>query len=98
MARFEVWTLRGGALVLDCQADIPSDLGTRFVVPLLPVEEGLKPAHRLNLQFGIGGRVYMMATQFAAAIERRELDERVGSLEAEATAISSALDMLLTGY
>jgi hypothetical protein len=31
-----VFALKSGGYVLDCQADLLSDLNTRFVVPLLP--------------------------------------------------------------
>ena len=98
MARFDVYRLASGSLVLDCQADILSSLKTRFVVPLLPVEEAPHPAARLNPIFSFGGESHVMVTQFAAAMPLKEVTEAIASLEAEEVAISNALDMLLTGY
>lgn len=39
MAKFDVCRLDAGILVLDCQADLLSDLRTRLVVPLVPSAE-----------------------------------------------------------
>ena len=53
MAKFDVYRQKlGGCHVLDCQADLLSDLNTRLVVPLLPIGEAPKPAIRLNPIFG----------------------------------------------
>jgi toxin CcdB len=98
MARFDVYGLRAGGLVLDCQANLLSGLSTRFVVPLLPEAEAPKPAERLNPVFIVSGARYIMATQFAATVALAELVDEVGSLKREEFAISNALDMLLTGY
>lgn len=98
MARFDVYGLLGGGLVVDCQADLLSDLKTRFVVPLLPQAEAPRPAERLNPIFGFAGATYVMATQFAATVPVAELGDLIGSLKREEFAIGSALDMLITGY
>ncbi|MGZ8284784.1 MAG: CcdB family protein [Allosphingosinicella sp.] len=98
MARFDVYGLRGGGLVLDCQADLLNDLKTRFVVPLLPKAEAPRPADRLNPVFYFAGADFVMATQFAATVAVEELTDLLGSLRREEFAISNALDMLLTGY
>ena len=99
MARFDVYGLRQeGGLVLDCQADLLADLKTRFVVPLVPATEARKAADRLNPSFNLAGETFVMATQFAAAIHVRELGDVIASLKHEETAITNALDMLLTGY
>lgn len=39
MAKFDVYRLGDGVCVVDWQADLLSDLETRFVVPLVPAEE-----------------------------------------------------------
>jgi len=98
MARFDVYGLRGGELVLDCQADLLRDLKTRFVVPLLPEAQAPRPAERLNPVFYFGGASYVMATQFAATVAAAELTDLIASLKHEEFAIVNALDMLLTGY
>jgi toxin CcdB len=97
MSRFDVCELAEGGIVLDCQADILEMLATRFVVPLLPVDQAPRPADRLNPVFELGGERFVMATQFAAAVDRRELGRVVASLEGQHHAIMNALDMLLTG-
>jgi toxin CcdB len=66
MAKFDVYALaQGRGYLIDCQANLLSDLNTRFVVPLLPLEEAPKPAARLNPVFDIAGEPHVMVTQFA---------------------------------
>jgi len=98
MARFDVHARRSGpGLLLDCQADLLAHLNTRLVVPLIPLAEAPKPAARLNPVFTVGGGEHVMVTQYAAAVELRELGEAVGSLAKHHHAIVGALDMLITG-
>ena len=99
MAKFDVYARPNGAgYLLDCQADLLSDLSTRFVIPLLSLDEAPSPAARLNPVFELGDGRYVMATQFAAAIFVRELGAPVGSLISEETRIGNAIDMLLSGF
>ena len=99
MARFDVYRGTGGAdLLLDCQSDLLRDLNTRFVVPLQLLENAPQPARRLNPVFEVEGKSYVMVTQFAAAIARRECGSFVTSLAANDTAIMNAVDMLISGY
>ncbi len=99
MARFDVYAGAGEAdLLLDCQSDLLRDLNTRFVVPLLLLENAPQPARRLNPVFQIGGRDYAMVTQFAAAVARRDCGAVVASLVHEHSMITNALDMLISGY
>lgn len=99
MPRFDVYRGTGGAdLLLDCQSNLLLDLNTRFVVPLQLPENAPKPARRLNPVFEIEGQQYVMVTQFAAAIARRECGQFVLSLASEQTTIMTALDMLISGY
>jgi toxin CcdB len=97
MARFDVLALVDG-LVLDCQADLLSDLRTRFVVPLTELAEASVAAGRLNSVLHLPQGPFVMVTQAAATIDVWEIKRVVISLaDAEAT-IMNALDMLLTGY
>jgi len=99
MAKFDVYRQAGGGpYLLDCQADLLSDLNTRFVVPLLAAGDAPKPAARLNPVFRIADDALIMATQFAAAIPKRELGDRIISLIHEQDAIGNALDMLISGF
>lgn len=98
MARFDVYALkRGGALVVDCQADLLDGLTTRVVVPLIAEGDAPKPARHLNPVFDVGGGRYVLMTQFLSAVEARELGAKVGSLDGEGEAVLGALDFLLTG-
>lgn len=98
MARFDVYRrLNGSGYLLDCQADLLSDLTTRFVVPLLTAATAPRPAARLNPIFTIAGEPYVMVTQFAAAIHKSELGDRITTLRDDAEAIVGALDLLVTG-
>jgi len=99
MAKYDVFRRRSGAgYLLDCQADLLSQLNTRFVVPLLPARAAPKPAARLNPVFELEGESYVMATQFAAAVPVAELGERAASLGDRDTVILNALDMLISGF
>lgn len=98
MARFDIWRRRDAeGYLLECQADLLSDLSTRFVVPLLPAGAAPQPAGRLNPTFVIEGTPHIMVTQFAAAVRLAELGGFAGSLACEAAAITNALDLLITG-
>lgn len=97
MARFDVYRGDDG-LVLDVQADSLPYLKTRLVVPLFPVEQAPRPLMAtLNPLLLFDSGEFAMMTQYASAIEERELGSPVGSLIAEEYAIGRALDMLLTG-
>jgi toxin CcdB len=99
MARFDVYRGTGGAdMLLDCQSDLLRELNTRFVVPLQLPENAPQPARRLNPVFEIEGQSYVMVTQFAAAIAKRECGPFVTSLASEHTTIMNAVDMLISGY
>ena len=84
-------------MVIDCQSDLLEHLNTRFVVPLIPVEKAPAAAKRLNPVFSIGSDDYAMVTQFAAAVDGRELGEVVASLRERGLEVVSALDVLVSG-
>jgi toxin CcdB len=99
MARFDVYTNRGGAgLLLDVQADLITRLNTRVVVPLLPQDAAPTPADRLNPVFEVQGSKVYMATQFMAAVPLSELTMLIASLDRESDAIFSAIDFLHHGW
>ena len=103
MARFDVHenpSRRSRARVvylLDVQADMLSDLATRLVVPLVPKTQHGPVAQRLNPVFKVGARHYVMATAEMAAISRKDMGERVASLNAHSTEILNAIDFLVSG-
>lgn len=99
MARFDVHENREGpGYLLDCQADILSDLNTRFVVPLLPPGYAPPPSRRLNPNLSVEGQELVMMTHFAASVPRQALGPVVQSLANQDSVIMNAFDMLLTGY
>lgn len=99
MARHDVFKNPNGAgFVLDVQNDILEIVAVRVVVPLLPAARYTKIAQRLNPEFEIGGKRYMMLTQLIAAIPVRELGERVATLKNHQDTITEALDMLFQGF
>lgn len=99
MAKFDVYrNPEGVGYLLDCQADLLVSLNTRFVVPLMPLDNAPMPAGRLNPLFDIAGITHVMVTQFAAAVPMNLLREKVVSLQADEITIGNAIDMLLSGY
>ena len=95
MARFDVYRLRDGSLVVDCQAEFLADIGTRFVLPLLPRGEGPAPSRRINPEFDIEGERWVLVVQLAATVRTAELTTLVTSLASEDHRIIGAIDVLI---
>ncbi len=99
MERFAVYkNLAGSGYLLDVQSDILSGLNTRVVVPLMPLEMSPKPAKFLNPCFSVNEEDVVMLTQFLSAIPEKELKEPIQNLKQYHTEITTALDMLFTGF
>jgi toxin CcdB len=96
LAQYDVHRL-GSGLVIDCQSDLLSDLNTRVVVPLIPLERAPKPARRFNPVFSIDGAEHVMDTQFVSAVERRQLGAVVASVADSSFEMTDALDVLISG-
>lgn len=97
MAQFDVYALKDGAMVIDCQADHFANIATRVVAPLEPVAQSPQQQMRLNPIFDVNGEQLMLLTQFATALRTTELREPIASLSHARLAIIGAFDMLLTG-
>lgn len=95
MAQFDVYDAGGGELVLDCQSDLLRHLNSRFVVPLMPLDEAPTPAARLNPVFEIAGERRSMVTQFATAVPTSNLRDSLASLAEHRLTIINALDTLM---
>ena len=96
MAQFDVYRVRGNVLVIDCQSELLADLPTRFVVPLRPIDTvALK---RLTPTFVIDGAALTMITPLARAIDVRDIEDTVTTLDAAQFEIKAALDMLISGF
>lgn len=97
MAQFDVFRLRAGGLVLDCQSDWVDFLETRFVIPLLDPDSVPNALKGLHPAFNVEGRELLMATHLGGAVQRNELIEPLHSLERHRYTIIKALDFLITG-
>ncbi|MBB5575346.1 hypothetical protein GGD50_003975 [Rhizobium paranaense] len=53
---------------------------------------------RLNPQFTIAGKPYIMATQLMAAIPRTEIGELITDLSSHGDQITAATDFLFQGF
>ncbi|MDQ7774994.1 MAG: CcdB family protein [Paracoccus aminovorans] len=99
MARFALYPDpdRGGYL-LDVQSDLLSDLNTRVVVPLMPLDQAPRPATILNPVFDIHEIPHAMVTQFLSAVPASLLRRPAGSLAGQSEAVTRALDFLYQGF
>jgi toxin CcdB len=98
MSRFCLYANpEGSGYLLDVQANLLSQLNTRVVVPLLPVDDAPKPAKVLNPIFVVAGVRHVMVTQFLAAVPERLLASEVLDMREQAHEIVNALDCLFQG-
>lgn len=84
--------------LLDIQAGVLETLATRLVVPLIPAAEFGTPVERLNPVVRVGNRNYVLATAEMAAVSRKRIGEKVGTLEAQSAAMLDAVDFLISGF
>lgn len=98
MAKYDVYRLGDGIFVIDCQADLLSDLETRFVLPLVPAAESWGHVRRLNPTLPFRQEPHVLLPQEAMTLNRRELASPIGSLAEHDLEIGNALDMLISGF
>ncbi len=99
MARFDVFpNTEGRGYLLDLQADFLETLDSRIVAPLLPGEEVVRHARRLNPAFRVKGKNHVLLTQSLAAVPVSILKTPVASLREYTTEITNALDMIFYGF
>ena len=97
MAQFDVYHLLDGGLVVDCQSDLLEEIGTRFVLPLMPPGDAPPPNPHLNPEMHVNGESLRLVPQFAMAIRTSELRLSVTSLAGRRDAIVRAIDALIGG-
>ncbi|MBO6724178.1 MAG: CcdB family protein [Rhizobiaceae bacterium] len=97
MARYDLYP-DGEDYLLDVQADTLEGLNTRVVVPVRVPARAPKPARRLNPTFQLNGSVFLMVTQFMAAVPEHELGQPHDNLGRHHDEIVAALDMLFHGF
>ena len=99
MNRYDVYKNKfGTGYILDVQTDLLSGLNTRVVVPLISISDSPRLAKYLNPTFEVKGEKVAMMTQFIAAIPESELSNQIDNLSEFHHEISSALDMIFSGF
>ena len=98
MAKFDVHRASDGTMLLDCQSDLLGHLNTRFVVPLVSLDDGIAVDARLNPVLDVASNEMLMLTHFAAAVPVATLGRRIASVEDQEYVVSNALDMLISGF
>jgi toxin CcdB len=85
--------------LLDVQADVLDELGTRVVIPLAKTAELTRfPMLYLAPVVSFQGKSYALLTPQLAGILREELGPQAGSLADQERVISAALEFLLRGF
>ena len=95
MAQVDVHRLADGGLVVDRQHGRFSDIGTRFVVPLMPTDDAPPQNERLDPIVTVHGETVHFVAQLAQAIRTRELKGRVASIAEQRDDIVLAFDALI---
>ena len=98
MAQYDVYQSPGRSeLLVDCQSDLLAIIDTRFVIPLIPMDNTPNRIGTLNPVFQIAGKSYVLATQLASAVRIKPLGTAIGSLADQHYEIVRALDALIGG-
>ncbi|WEK02746.1 MAG: CcdB family protein [Candidatus Devosia phytovorans] len=97
MARYDVFRL-GDGLVVDVQTNYLSDIVSRLVVPLEPLQNTARRTRRLNPILQFDGGSYVLLPQQMASVSIRILTHRLGSIAEYHDDIMDAIDVLLTGF
>jgi toxin CcdB len=98
VAQFDIHrTARRQSLVVDCQSDLLDHIDTRFVIPLVPLSTGPSASGHLNPIVMHDDESYLLLTQTASAVNKRDLGPVVGSLEGQRLEIIRAIDVLIGG-
>lgn len=97
MGKYDVFRNQDGGFLLDVQTDLLHQLGTRVVVPLLPLKTAPKPITGLNPIFNIDGKDHLMATQFLSAVRVTFLKAPIANVGQRHAEITSAVDLLFSG-
>lgn len=102
MARFDVYAYNNPSvhLVLDVQANLLSDLSTRTVIPLMPLENAsLETMAKLKPIIEIDKKSYILMTTDLATIPKTSLGNFVSNIEADyRQIIVESLDFLFQGF
>ncbi|MDO9127219.1 MAG: CcdB family protein [Parvibaculum sp.] len=84
--------------VIEVQANLLSDLGTRVVAPLVPARTFRGVVPRLNPTIPVGGEPHVLLIQQLAAVPKLALNARpLENAEDKRYEIIAAVDFLVTG-
>jgi toxin CcdB len=98
MARFTVHLEKTSKkLVVNVQSDLLDELGSRLVIPMIPLSEAHKPVKKLNPVLEFEGKKVVLLTHQMAAVSVGNLKPAMASLESAHTEIFAAIDCLLQG-
>lgn len=102
MARFDVYRPTGlpARYAVDVQSDILSELSSRVVIPLFPVQSSSeRPLEKLKPVLTIEGQDFILATTDLGMVPTLALGKPVANVEAEhREVITAAMDFLFDGY
>jgi toxin CcdB len=102
MGRFDVYRNASAGsrypFLLDVQADLLADLGTRIVIPLMIDRKAGLPIRRLQPVVAIDGEHYVLRTELVGSVHRSQLGSLVTSLTGQRDIVVSALDFLFDGF
>lgn len=97
MARFDLYR-RNDRLVVDVQADIIPNVGTRLAIPLYDADDVPRSMQRLHPIISIDGREFVLATHLIAAVPISELGRPLGNILDQYDHIVTAIDMVFNGF
>lgn len=98
MAQYDVCTIAGSDdLFLELQHRTIQSLSTKVGAPLVRQLPGDRPIPRLQPEFAIGGRSYIMLTQHLFSVPASDLREPIANLLENDYRITSAVDLLFHG-
>ena len=98
MARFDVYRMKDGETVIDCQADIHRHLDTRFIVPLVPFAADYPLKAHLNPIVDMEGTRFVLVAEFASTVFVRDMRKKISTLDDHHDQITRALDFLTSGF
>ena len=101
MSQFDVYPFaaRGAGFryIVDLQADLLDEMGSRLVAPIFALASAKRPLERINPVVHIDGEPYFIALQETASIRAKELGAAVANLRQHRDAIVAGIDFLFTG-
>lgn len=101
MARFDLYRVDAWKvpMLVDVQADMLDDIGSRVVIPLRPIAESQAPIlPRLTPILEIGKERYVLMTADIGSRPLHWLGKPVGNIHEHRDTITAAMDFLFQGF